>query len=126
MQPATRNVLVALGLFVAFVVFYHWHEPRNKPVVTTEQARRLPAIIPPQPKVDEEERRKRQEHEERLIEIYNQEIRELNARRRAGFGDVLVPSLPPDHPDNFPYRIPAEPTKPDPARPVEPLEPKTP
>ena len=122
MKPSTRNLLIALGLFAGFVTAYRLAEPAGKPMVTTEQARRLPAIIPPQPKVDEEERRAREAHQDRLIEILNQEIRELNARRREGAGDVMPAPLPPDHPDDFLRRIPAEPAKPDPARPVEPLE----
>ncbi len=126
MKASTRNLLIALGLFAGFIVAYRLAEPASKPVVTSEQARRLPAIIPPQPKVDEEERRAREAHQDRLIEIMNQEIRELNARRRAGAGDVMLTPLPPDHPDNASHRIPSEPGKSDPARPVEPLERKEP
>lgn len=122
MKPSTRNLLIALGLFAGFVTAYRLAEPAGQPVVTTEQARRLPAVIPPQPKVDEEERRAREAHQDRLIEILNQEIRELNARRREGAGDVMLRPLPPDHPDDYLNRISAEPAKPDPARPVGPLE----
>ena len=125
MKPATRNVLVALGLFVAFAVAYHWHEPRSKPIVTTEQARQLPAIIPPQPKFEEdEESRLRREHRERLDEIQAQELRAIWEKRSKDSGVLLMP-LPPDHPYIIYFRTPAEPAKPDPARPVEPLEPKT-
>lgn len=122
MKASPRNLLIALGLFAGFAVAYHWYGPGDKVVVTTEQARRLPAIIPPQPKVDEEERRKREEHQERLIEIYNQEIRELNARRTMVPGDI--PLTPGAGAFNYPpARL--EPAKPDPARPLEPLERKT-
>ncbi len=126
MKPGTRNVLVALGLFAAFAVVYRWQEPRNKPVVTTEQARRLPAIIPPQPKFEEdEESRLRREHRERLDEIQAQELREIWEKRSKNSGVLMMP-VPLDHPDMIYFRTPAEPALPDPARPVEPLEPKTP
>ncbi len=122
MKPSTRNVLIALGLFAGFVAAYRLAEPAGKPVVTSEQARRLPAIIPPQPKVDEEERRAREAHQDRLIEIMNQEIRELNARLKQRAGDVPMIPPPPDHPVNPYYSLHVAPAKPDPARPVEPLE----
>lgn len=78
MKPSTCDVLIALGLFAGFVVAYRLSAPAGNPVVMTEQARRLPAINPPQTKVEAEERHARETNEDRLIEILSQEIRELN------------------------------------------------
>lgn len=95
MKPSTRHLLIALGLLAGFAVYYRFAAPNSRPVVTPEEARRMPSVIPPQPKVDEEERRLRQEHQERLLEIYRKESEERNARYRALEGR-FAPNLRPD------------------------------
>lgn len=120
MKRGVRNLAIAVTLFAVFVLAYIWSAPVDKSVVTAERARALPSVIPPQPKdEDPEVTRERQRHQDRLMEIRAQEMRERLAQQQLRPG---TPLLTPGAGRLGDPGMPPEPVLPDPARPVEPLE----
>lgn len=120
MKTSTRNVVIALGLFAAFTIYYHAYEPADRSVVPSHRARQTPAVyVPPGPKFDPEESRQRQEFQQRLADIYGRDLQEQLANRK---GPLLLTPLPPGVRDYYYSPMPAAPAPPDPARPVKPLK----